>query len=37
MTIREMQALREKDGELGIARGSGWAWVSHQEEGEDIE
>ena len=36
MTLRELQALKEKDGELGIARGGGWAWVSHQEEtGED--
>jgi len=36
MTIREMQALREKDSELGIARGGGWAWVaSRQEEVDD--
>ena len=32
MTLRELQALKDKDGELGIARGGGWAWVSHQEE-----
>lgn len=34
MTLRELQALEEKDGELGIARGGGWAWVSHEEEDE---
>lgn len=27
MTLRELQALSQKDGELGIARGGGWAWV----------
>ena len=30
MTIRELEALKEKDGELGIARGGGWAWVSQE-------
>ncbi|WWC88661.1 uncharacterized protein L201_003574 [Kwoniella dendrophila CBS 6074] len=28
LTLRELQALKEKDGELGIQRGGDWAWVS---------
>ncbi|EIW67641.1 hypothetical protein TREMEDRAFT_64235 [Tremella mesenterica DSM 1558] len=28
LTLEEMNVLDQKDGELGIARGSGWAWVS---------
>jgi hypothetical protein len=40
LTLRELQALRQKDGELGIARGGEWAWVSRgsydgEEEDED--
>ncbi|RXK40006.1 hypothetical protein M231_02646 [Tremella mesenterica] len=31
LTLEEMIVLNEKDGELGIARGSGWAWVSNFE------
>ena len=30
LTLRELEALKEKDGELGIARGSSWAWVSRE-------
>lgn len=30
LTLRELEALKEKDGELGIARGSNWAWVSRE-------
>lgn len=33
LTLREVDALREKDGELGIARGTHWAWVSNEDEG----
>ena len=29
LTQREVEALREKDGELGITRGGDFAWVSH--------
>jgi hypothetical protein len=32
LTLRELDALKEKDGELGIARGGGWAWVSREED-----
>lgn len=28
LTQRELDAMTDKDGELGIARGSHWAWVS---------
>ncbi|WWC70954.1 uncharacterized protein I206_104906 [Kwoniella pini CBS 10737] len=28
LTLRELEALKEKDGELGIQRGGDWAWVS---------
>ena len=28
LTMRELEAMREKDGELGIERGGDWAWVS---------
>ena len=27
LTQRELEALQDKDGELGIARGAHWAWV----------
>jgi len=27
LTLREFHALQQKDGELAIARGGGWAWV----------
>lgn len=30
LTLRELQALKQKDGELGIARGGEWAWVSRE-------
>ncbi|WVQ65578.1 uncharacterized protein L199_003756 [Kwoniella botswanensis] len=33
LTLRELQALKEKDGELGIQRGGDWAWVSR--DGDD--
>lgn len=29
-TLRELEALKLKDGELGIARGGEWAWVSRE-------
>ncbi|ORY30558.1 hypothetical protein BCR39DRAFT_505084 [Naematelia encephala] len=32
MTLRELQALKEKDGELGITRGGNWAWISRDDE-----
>lgn len=32
LTLRELEALKEKDGELGIARGSNWAWVSREDD-----
>ena len=32
LTLRELIALKEKDGELGIARGGGWAWVAREED-----
>ncbi len=35
LTLRELQALQQKDGELGIARGGEWAWMSR--EGTDDE
>lgn len=28
LTLRELEAMKEKDGELGIERGGDWAWVS---------
>lgn len=28
LTLREFHALQQKDGELAIVRGGGWAWVS---------
>lgn len=28
LTLRELDAMKDKDGELGIARGTHWAWVS---------
>jgi hypothetical protein len=28
MTLQELQALKQKDGELGIYRGGDWAWIS---------
>ncbi|OCF35131.1 hypothetical protein I316_03172 [Kwoniella heveanensis BCC8398] len=39
LTLRELEALKEKDGELGIQRGGDWAWVSRETEGgqEDLE
>lgn len=27
LTQRELDAMQDKDGELGIARGTHWAWV----------
>lgn len=37
LTLRELQALKDKDGELGINRGGDWAWVSrdHEEDSGD--
>ncbi|RSH90944.1 hypothetical protein EHS25_010120 [Saitozyma podzolica] len=36
LTLRELQALKQKDGELGIYRGGDWAWVSRErDESED--
>ncbi|WVQ96519.1 hypothetical protein IAU59_003624 [Kwoniella sp. CBS 9459] len=36
LTLRELEALKEKDGELGIQRGGDWAWVSREtEEGQE--
>jgi hypothetical protein len=32
LTLRELDALKEKDGELGIERGGGWAWVRRGSE-----
>lgn len=32
MTQRELDAMTDKDGELGIARGSHWAWVTTGQE-----
>jgi hypothetical protein len=32
LTLRELDALKEKDGELGIARGGGWAWVNREDD-----
>ncbi|WVF69004.1 hypothetical protein IAT40_003778 [Kwoniella sp. CBS 6097] len=39
LTLRELEALKEKDGELGIQRGGDWAWVSRETEDgqEDLE
>ncbi|WVW84887.1 hypothetical protein I302_106922 [Kwoniella bestiolae CBS 10118] len=34
LTLRELQALKEKDGELGIQRGGDWAWVSRDGDGD---
>jgi hypothetical protein len=31
LTQRELDAMQDKDGELGIARGSHWAWVSQED------
>ncbi|WVQ85061.1 hypothetical protein IAT38_007225 [Cryptococcus sp. DSM 104549] len=40
LTLRELDALKEKDGELGIQRGGDWAWVSREvtvdENGEEL-
>jgi hypothetical protein len=36
LTLRELEAIKQKDAELGIARGSDWAWVGSEEEGESI-
>ncbi|OCF72736.1 hypothetical protein I204_05965 [Kwoniella mangroviensis CBS 8886] len=38
LTLRELHALKEKDGELGIQRGGDWAWVSRDgDEPDDAE
>ena len=34
LTLRALEALKDRDGNLGIARGSNWAWIS-QEPGDD--
>ncbi|WRT67971.1 uncharacterized protein IL334_004945 [Kwoniella shivajii] len=34
LTLRELHALKEKDGELGIQRGGDWAWVSREDSSE---
>jgi hypothetical protein len=34
LTQRELDAMTDKDGELGIARGTHWAWVSRGDEDE---
>lgn len=31
LTLRELEAMKEKDEELGIARGSGWVWVDQED------
>ncbi|KAK8858761.1 hypothetical protein IAR55_002990 [Kwoniella newhampshirensis] len=36
LTLRELSALREKDGELGIQRGGDWAWVSRDATANEI-
>ncbi|WWC62789.1 uncharacterized protein I303_105386 [Kwoniella dejecticola CBS 10117] len=35
LTLRELEALKEKDGELGIQRGGDWAWVSRDTDDPD--
>jgi hypothetical protein len=35
MTLRELEALKQKDEELGIVRGGDWAWVSREMLGEE--
>ncbi|ADV25744.1 hypothetical protein I305_04808 [Cryptococcus gattii E566] len=30
LTLRELEAIQEKDGDLGIQRGGHWAWVSRE-------
>ncbi|AFR98643.1 hypothetical protein C343_06621 [Cryptococcus neoformans C23] len=41
LTLRELQAIREKDGDLGIQRGGHWAWVSREvmvdEDGNEVD
>ena len=37
LTLRELEAQVEKDGELGIRRGGDWAWVSGEGAEEDSE
>lgn len=32
LTLRELDAMKDKDGELGISRGMHWAWVSNEED-----
>ena len=32
LTLRELDAMKDKDGELGISRGMHWAWVSNDED-----
>lgn len=40
LTLRELQAIREKDGDSGIQRGGHWAWVSREvivdEDGNEV-
>nr|XP_031864387.1 uncharacterized protein CI109_000300 [Kwoniella shandongensis]KAA5531459.1 hypothetical protein CI109_000300 [Kwoniella shandongensis] len=36
LTLRELIALKEKDGELGIQRGGDWAWVSREATAEEL-
>ena len=34
LTLRELEALKQKDGELGIAPGRDWAWMSWEDDEE---
>lgn len=40
LTLRELEAIQEKDGDLGIQRGGHWAWVSREvtvdEDGNEV-
>lgn len=37
LTLRELEAMKAKDSQLGIARGGDWAWVSRDEDDDDAE